>query len=322
MIKCETINYRVLQGVKRIMEFKDYYKILEVEPTAAIDDIKKSYRKMARRYHPDVSKETDSENKFKEVSEAWEVLKNPEKRKEYDAMRQGGFRAGQDFHPQGQYRKQQDFSAEDLQGFSEFFNAMFGGHAGNMGGTSQHRQMKRKGQNIDSKIQIPLNVAFHGGTQEIQMNAPHDGKRIVLKVTIPKGVLTGSHIRLKGKGMPGIGGGEPGDLHLEIEVLPYKSFTLVDKNIFQTLPISPWEAALGGTVKTPTLDGMINVKIPKGASSGQKLRVKEKGLPTKPPGDLILTLQIQTPEPKDDAEKALYQEMADKLNYNPRLGME
>ncbi len=304
------------------MEFKDYYKILGVEPTTAVGDIKKSYRKKARLYHPDVSKETDAEHKFKEVTEAWEVLKNPEKRKEYDAMRQGGYRAGQDFHPQGQQPQRQDFSPEDLQGFSEFFNAMFRGHADGFDKTHHHRPVRHKGQNIDSKIQVPLNIAFHGGVQHIQINTPNNTKPLTLKISIPKGVCTSSHIRLKGKGLPGMSGGKPGDLYLEIEVLPYKNFTLVGKNIFLNLPITPWEAALGCSIMMPTLDGMIDIKIPKGSRTGQKLRVKAKGLPTKSPGDLIVTLQIQTPEPKDDAEKAIYQKMAEKLNYNPRLGME
>ncbi len=306
------------------MEFKDYYKILGVEPNTPTEQIKKAYRKLARRYHPDVSKEENAENKFKEANEAWEVLKDDAKRKQYDALRAGGYREGQEYQPgqQQQRHYQRDNSEQgDVRDFSDFFSSIFG----NAGGPGEFHFQERaqrphKGRDIQAKIKIPLNIAFQGGTHPLHL-AASSIEQATLNVSIPKGVKNGSQIRLKGKGEPGIQGGPFGDLYLEIEVLPFKSFKLVDQDVHLSLPITPWEAALGATISVPTLEGKVNLKIPAGSRSGQKLRLKEKGLPGSQQGDQIVTLFIQTPKPKNEEEKNIYEKMAEKLAYNPREEM-
>lgn len=294
-----------------VMDFKDYYKVLGVEPNTPTDEIKTAYRRLARRYHPDVSKEKNAEQQFKEINEAWEVLQDPEKRKHYDQIKDqvsaGRHDSEQDFNSKQRSYHQQT-SQDDID-FSNFFSNIFGEH------TAQQAQ---KGRDIHSKIQIPLNIAFQGGIHTIQVAYPTNQNSSTLNVTIPKGVFTGSQIRLKGKGMPGRNGGEAGDLYLEINVIPYKQFKLLDKEIHINIPISPWEAALGSTIEVPTLAGKVNVKIPLGAQSGQKMRLKGKGLPTQPPGDQIITLQIQTPSPKNENERKIYEDMAKQFNFNPR----
>jgi curved DNA-binding protein len=306
------------------MEFKDYYKILGVEPNTSTEQIKKVYRKLARRYHPDVSKEENAEHKFKEVNEAWEVLKDEAKRKQYDALRAGGYREGQEYHPsqqqhQHQHRYQHENTEQvDLRDFSDFFSSLFGGRGGQEAFHFQEGTKRPlKGRDIHAKIKIPLNIAFQGGIHPLHF-AMSGTQQTTLNVTIPKGVQNGSQIRLKGKGEPGLNGGASGDLYCEIEVLPFQNFKLVDKDIHLNLPIAPWEAALGATIPVPTLEGVVNLKIPAGSRSGHKLRLKEKGLPGTKPGSQIVTLLIQTPKPKNEEEKDFYEKMAEKLAYNPR----
>lgn len=302
------------------MEFKDYYKILGVDSKAPIAEIKKAFRKLARRYHPDVSKEQNAEQKFKEINEAYEVLKDENKRKHYDTLRAGGFREDQNRpHQQQQYAYQGERGEEvDLRDFSEFFSSIFGGRGDNNDFHFHQRQQRPlKGRDIHAKIQIPLKVAFSGGIVPLTL-ATANVNKTTLNVNIPKGVQTGSQIRLKGQGEPGPHGGATGDLYLEIEVLPFHHFNLVERDIHLNLPISPWEAALGATIPVPTLENKVNLKIPSGARSGQKLRLKGKGLPGPKTGDQIVTLQIQTPPAKTEEQKAVYENMAEKLAYNPR----
>lgn len=308
------------------MDYKDYYKILGVPREASGDDIKKSYRKLARKYHPDVSKEADAENKFKEVQEAYEVLKDPEKRKAYDHLGanwkagQGGFQPP----PNWDYQNAQgpQFNDFDAGGFSDFFRDLFG--RGAAGG--QRGDFKQRGQDQHSRLPIALSEAYHGAEKMLQLQQaeinPHTGalenKIKSIKVKIPAGITSGQSIRLSGQGGPGFGGGPNGDLYIEIAIMEDPIFTLEGKNIYLNLPLTPWEAALGSKISTPTLGGMVDLTIPEGSQTGQKLRLKGRGLPGNPPGDQYVLLKIYVPKPKNTAEKELYQKMAESMRFNPR----
>lgn len=295
------------------MDFKDYYSLLGVKPETSAEEMKRAYRKLARQYHPDVSKLPDAEKKFKEINEAWEVLKDPEKRAQYDQLRTGGWK------PPPERKHYQDFSGEHDFGndndFSDFFNAIFGAQAARQG----HRGFQAKGKDYHAKIQIPLSMAYHGGVQTLTLQMPQNVKN--LNVKIPAGVGSGSQIRLKGQGGEGVGGAPAGDLYVEIEIQPHPHFSVHHKDIHLTLPIAPWEAALGATIAVPTLGGNVNVKIHPGAQSGQKLRLKGRGLPNKPAGDQYVILQIQAPHADTEKAKALYQEMANSMPFDPRKGL-
>lgn len=315
------------------MDYKDYYKILDVDKSATVDEIKKKYRRLARKYHPDVSKEENAEEKFKEVKEAYEVLKDPEKRKAYDQLGsgwqqgQGGFEPppGWAFHQQGGHGNGRFHAAGD---FSDFFENIFGG----MGGAHSrgHGQFKQRGEDKHSKISIDLDQAFHGAEMVLQLQDaminPKTGqverKNRNLKVRIPKGVTNGQQIRLTGQGSAGIGGGSNGDLYLEISLKPDKRYQVNGKNLTLNLPVAPWEAALGATIEVPTLAGKVNLKIPAYSQSGQKMRLKGRGLPAKSPGDLYVVLNIVIPEPKTDAQKALYSQMQKEMSFDPRAQLQ
>ncbi|WLQ12637.1 DnaJ C-terminal domain-containing protein [Hahella aquimaris] len=316
------------------MEFKDYYKILGVAEAASADDIKKAYRKLARKYHPDVSKEKDAEVKFKEVGEAYEVLKDPEKRAEYDQLkRMGAYGEDGRFRPPPDWESASHFNGggfteADARHFSDFFESIFGR------GGSAHRTYKQghqqsfrmRGEDVHAKIALFLEEAFHGCEKQVQVQVPeideyglvgHRSKS--LNVKIPAGMGPGQHVRLRGQGAAGFGGAENGDLFLEVELAPHPVYSVDGKDIYLTLPISPWEAALGATVTAPTLNGKVNVKVPKGASSGQKLRLKGRGLPGNPAGDQIIVLQVTLPKSHSVDAEALYKELAEKeKSYNPR----
>lgn len=313
------------------MKFKDYYKTLGVEPDASADEIKRAYRKLARKYHPDRSEETGSEDRFKEVGEAYEALKDPEKRKQYDQLRAGGWRGGEDFEPPpgwtGGFRSGGAGGGQGFGGgfgdFSDFFESLFGGGLGGMGGGAGmgggRRAQRARGRDINATVEIDLATAYQGGKRRITLG--RDGQRQNLEVNIPAGVTSGKKIRLSGQGEPGIGGGPAGDLLMEVRIAPHPTFELDGRNVVVDLPVAPWEAALGAEVRVPTLGGKVTMNIPAGSSSGKKMRLKGRGLPGKPAGDQIVRLKVVVPEPRTDRERALYQELAEASGENVRKGL-
>ncbi len=306
------------------MEYKDYYQLLGLSREASADEIKKQYRRLARKYHPDVSDEKDAEEKFKEVKEAYEVLKDPKKRARYDQLG-SQWQAGQGFEPPPdwqQYTSSAPFEEGQFSDFSDFFSSIFGqARRGRAGAGFQAR-----GQDQLSKIDITLEEAYHGCDRQLQLRQseldPKTGQLQVksrsLKVKIPKGVTQGQQIRLSGQGGQGMGAGPSGDLYLEINLLPHATFTVDGKNIYLNLPITPWEAALGSKVTTPTLAGNVGLTIPAGSQTGQQLRLKGRGLPGTPSGDQFVLLKIYIPEPKTAKQRELYQQMAEDMEFNPR----
>lgn len=299
------------------MEYKDYYQILGVARDVSKEDLKKAYRKLARKYHPDVSKETDAEAKFKELGEAYEVLKDPEKRAQYDQFG-ANYKNGQSFTPPpgwGQQGRRGGFDSNS--NFSSFFESMFGG--GGMGGGGGN--FYAKGEDVNAKITISLEDAFHGAKKTIRRPSGSTDTG-TLNVKIPAGITSGKKIRLSGQGRAGMGGSSAGDLLLEINIATHSHYRLDGSNVILDLPISPWEAALGAKVTVPTLAGKINLTIPAGAKSGQKMRLKGRGLPGKQAGDQIVNLQIITPAADSDKAIQLYQQMAEELSFNPREELE
>jgi len=317
------------------MDYKDYYTLLGVQRDASQEDIKRAYRKQARKFHPDVSKEANAEEKFKEVQEAYEVLKDPEKRAAYDQLG-SNWRQGQQFTPPPDWGNGFEFSfgrggrggaAGDDAGFSDFFSSLFGARSP-FGQTGPRGGFASTGENHTAKIQIDLEDAFNGGTQTIELKSPQlgeDGRVAVrprtLKVTIPKGVTEGQQIRLAGQGSAGVGGGRAGDLYLEIGFRPHRLFQVEGRDITLKLPIAPWEAALGATIQTPTLAGPVDLRIPSGAKTDQRLRLKGRGLPGSTPGDQYVVLKIQTPPASSDAARGFYERMQQEVPFDPRADM-
>ncbi len=310
------------------MKFKDYYEIMGVNRSATQDEIKRAYRKLARKYHPDVSKEADAELKFKEVGEAYEVLKDPEKRAAYDQFG-ANWKAGQDFNPPPDWDAGFEFSGGGFTGgdsadFSEFFEHLFGGGFGR-GTRGRQSGFNMRGEDHHAKVLIDVEDAFNGVTRAVTLQVPTmDAQGRVstrahsLNVKIPKGIKQGQQIRLAGQGAPGMGQGPAGDLYLQVEFKPHPFYRIDGKDLYLDLPIAPWEAALGASVKVPTPAGKVDVKIPAGASSGKKLRLKGRGIPARTPGDFYVVVQISVP-PADDAQaRALYEEMQQKMAFNPR----
>ncbi|MBE0440101.1 MAG: DnaJ domain-containing protein [Gammaproteobacteria bacterium] len=296
------------------MEYKDYYQILGVSRDVSPEDLKKAYRKLARKYHPDVSKEANAEAKFKEVGEAYEALKDPEKRAQYDRFG-SNYKNGQSFTPPPGWGGGHGGGASD---FSSFFESMFGGGGRRGGGSSD--SFFAQGEDVNAKITISLEEAFKGAQKAIRR--PNGSNQTgTLNVKIPAGITAGKKIRLSGQGKASMGG-SAGDLLLEIAIAPHAFYRLEDKDIYLDLPIAPWEAALGAKVTVPTLAGRINVSIPAGAKSGQKMRLKGRGLPSKEPGDQFVVLQIMTPPADTDKAKQLYQQMAEEMTFNPRETLE
>ncbi|HLS80894.1 MAG TPA: DnaJ C-terminal domain-containing protein [Steroidobacter sp.] len=311
------------------MNYKDYYKIMGVARDASQDEIKRAYRKLARKYHPDVSKEANAEERFKEVQEAYEVLKDPEKRAAYDQLG-SNWRAGQEFRPPPDWGRGFEFTggfgAEDDSGFSDFFASLFGSRSpfGRARG-GRARGFAAAGEDHVAKIQIDLEDAFRGGVQTIELKSPQvseDGRVVLkprtLKVNIPPGVIEGQRIRLAGQGSAGIGGGPPGDLYLEIGFRPHRLFQVEGRDVTLTLPVAPWEAALGAVVQTPTLAGPVELRIPANAKAGQKLRLKGRGLPGSTPGDQYVVLTIVLPPSDSPRARALYRQMQEELGFDPR----
>ncbi len=321
-----------------VATYKDYYQIIGVARDAGQDEIKRAYRRLARKFHPDVSKEANAEEKFKEVQEAYEVLKDPQRRAAYDQLG-SSWRAGQEFRPPPDWGRDFEFSASSFGGggggdtdFSDFFASLFGQRSPfggqrpfNQGGGGRGRGFAQAGEDHVAKILIDLEDAFRGGSHNVELKSPQlseDGHVVVqprtLKVTIPAGVIEGQRIRLAGQGSPGVGGGPAGDLYLEIGFRPHRQFTLEGRDLTLTLPIAPWEAALGATVQTPTLAGPVDLRIPPNAKAGQKLRLKGRGLPGATPGDQYVVLKIVLPPADTPRARELYEQMQRELPFDPR----
>lgn len=296
------------------MDYKDYYKVMGVDKGANEKEIKLAYRRLARKYHPDISKEPNAEEKFKEVGEAYEVLKDPKKRKVYDQyahdweLRQ---KAGSSPH-----RQAQEYGSQDYQYSHDFFESLFGAEAA-------FRQHHRGGADFRANVRISLEEAYKGVVKELQFST--DGNRQsgpqTLRVKIPAGVKSGQQIRLVGQGGAGFEGGARGDLYLTIHVDKHPLFDVKGDDVYITLPIAPWEAALGTTIVVPTLAGNVDLKIPPGSQGGQSLRLKRRGLAGATPGDQYVLLKIVIPQPSTESAKALYKKMAEEMPFNPREKM-
>jgi len=308
-------------------QYKDYYKILGLDRDATQDDVKRAYRKLARKYHPDVSDQPDAEERFKEVNEANEVLKDPEKRAAYDRLG-AGWQAGQEFRPPPGWEAGFEFGGGGYTGadqFSDFFGALFGG-SGARGGFRQSFHIR--GEDRRARVQIDLEDSYHGATKVIRLRVPEmtadgrlEAREQSLEVRIPKGIQPGQQIRLSGQGGHGMGGGEAGDLYLEVELREHPLYRVDGADVYLDLPLAPWEAALGATVKAPTPTGAVDLKVPPNSKPGRKLRLKGRGLPGKQPGDLYVVLQVRLPPADTEEAKALYREMQTKLGFNPRAGL-
>lgn len=312
------------------MKFVDYYEVLGVAENASEDEIKQSYRKLARKYHPDVSKELGAEKKFKEVAEAYEVLKDPQKRAEFDQLRQFGGAAGQDFRPPPGWQSTVGFDggtqgSVDPTEFSDFFAEIFAGGRGAGARRARTGGFSMPGEDYTYRLEVGLEEAFAGSTRTVSLDAPvldeHGvvrSKTRSLNVRIPQGVTDGQKIRLKGQGGRGMGGAPPGDLYLEIHLAPHRIFSVVGKDVTLILPVAPWEAVLGASVDVPTLGGSVKLNIPPGATGGQKMRLKGRGLPGKPPGDQYVVLEIAIPTDLTDDQRKIFEQMRATIPFNPR----
>ena len=314
------------------MDFKDYYNIMDVERDASQTDVKRAYRKLARKYHPDVSKQADAEARFKELGEAYAVLKDPEKRAAYDQLGEK-WKTGQDFQPPPDWGAGFEFSggghnAGDGAAHSDFFETLFGHSFGSAQTNRKHAHFDAHGEDHHAKVMIDLEDAYRGTTRSITLRTPEldsngrvTTKQRTLNVKIPKGVKQGQRIRLSGQGSPGFGTGRTGDLYLEIEFSPHNLFRVEGRDVYFELPVAPWEAALGATVKVPTPDGPVDLKIPEGTIGGRKLRLQKRGIPGEPPGDLYVVPAITLPPADSDTARRLYRTMEQDLAYNPRSNL-
>jgi curved DNA-binding protein len=302
------------------VEYKDYYQTMGVARDASADDIKRAYRRLARKYHPDVSKEKDAEARFKEIGEAYEVLRDPEKRAAYDAL--GTRRPGEDFRPPPDWEF--DHGARvDPNAHSDFFEQLFGGLGG--------RRASFRGRGFDTagEVEVTLEEAFRGTERRLTLQRVAVDERRQpqpatqqLNVRIPAGVIDGQQVRVPAQGQPGVGGGPAGDLFLQVRLKPHRWFRAEGRDIWLDLPVTPWEAALGETVRVPTLGGRVDLKLPKGSQTDRQLRLRGRGLPGNPPGDQFVVLKVTAPAPTNPAGEALYRQLADAVPGNPRQAME
>jgi curved DNA-binding protein len=314
-----------------LVDFKDYYKVMGLARDATEAQIKQAYRKLARKYHPDVSKEKDAEARFKELGEAYEVLKSAEKRAAYDQLGQGP-RPGENFRPPPDWGSGFEFGGSGTgpragnPDYSEFFESLFGG-AGAPGGARGGRRGFDAGRGEDhhAKIMLDLEATLSGGSRTFTLRVPEidpQGRLVskdrVLNVQVPKGILPGQTIRLAGQGSNSGGEGAAGDLYIEVEFQPHALYRVDGRDLYLELPVTPWEAALGATVKTPTPGGVVDLKIPAGAQAGKKLRLKARGIPAATPGDFYVVLQIALPAADDEQARAAYRAFADAVPFNPR----
>lgn len=293
------------------MEFKDYYDILGVKPEATDAEIKSAYRRLARKYHPDVSKESAAEEKFKSVNEAYEALREPSRRQAYDQVRAGGYRGGDEFRGAPPNWQRQSHGEAGEADFSDFFESIFNNRAG--GG----RSGPRRGRDLHAQVLVDLATAYAGGKQRLSLR-DGSGER-TLEVKIPAGILAGQQIRLAGQGNAGVAGGPAGDLILEIALHDDPRFRLDGHDVLVDLPVAPWEAALGATVTVPTLGGNVELRIPAGSDGGRKMRLRGRGWPAKKPGDQIVTLEVRVPRAGNDEQRAQYEAMARTFaGFDPR----
>ena len=306
------------------MEYKDYYQTLGVDKAASADEIKKAYRKMVRKYHPDVSKHKDADAKTKEINEAYDVLGDATKRAAYDALGRG-HRAGEPFQPPPDWGEQYDFAGA---GADDFFADLFAqaGRRQRHGGAGRSGAFQMRGDDIHAAITIDLRDAYQGATRTISLRVPRQQgsgrvamEEKTLNVNIPRGVTPGQQLRLAGQGHEGHGGAGPGDLYLEIGFAPDPRYRVEGTHVYENVPVTPWEAALGGSVSVQTPSGTVEVTVPAGSQSGRKLRLKGRGIPANPPGDLYLILDVVLPPANNDKARAIYQAMARDLAFNPRV---
>ena len=319
------------------MEFKDYYTVMGLPRDAAPEDIKRSYRKLSRKFHPDVSREKDADARFKELGEAYDVLKDPEKRRAYDQLGTN-WKEGQEFRPPpdwnagaehaGRQGAQWDFNNASAGDRSNFFESLFRqGFAGSGArGSGQRGSFSAAGEDRHAKIQIDLEDAYSGATRTINLRVPEMSEQghVIprehqITFSIPKGVRAGQHIRLAGQGASGMGEGSPGDLYLDVEFKPHLLYRIDKHDVYLDLPIAPWEAALGADVEAPTPTGRVEVTVPPGSAAGRKLRVKGRGLPGSTPGDFYFVLQIAVPPADADSAKSFYKDMSAQFaSFSPR----
>ncbi|MBS0376358.1 MAG: DnaJ domain-containing protein [Proteobacteria bacterium] len=320
------------------MEYRDYYQVLGVGRGATADEVKRAYRKLARKFHPDVSKEKNAEARFKEVQEAYEVLKDPQKRAAYDELG-SEFRNGQQFRPPpgwaphfesrgGRGGRGARAGVDADPGFSDFFSSLFGAQSPFGEFETEGPAPRRRGEDRRARLDLTLEEAFRGGSRELTLQQPEvggDGQLTVgertLRVQIPAGVGQGQVIRLAGQGAAGRGG-RPGDLLLEVAIAPHRWYRLEGRDVTLELPVAPWEAALGATVSTPTLGGPVELRIPAGARAGQRLRLRGRGLPGDPPGDQYVQLKVVLPPADSPRARELYETLARELPFDPRAELD
>jgi curved DNA-binding protein len=312
------------------MKFKDYYRILGVAPEATAEEIKIAYRKLARKYHPDVSKEPGTELRFTEIGEANEVLRDPQRRAAYDTLRAGGWRDGQEIDatpPAQEYHRTGGDDEAEAAYFSDFFQSLFGGppRGGGRRGGFGRNAFHERGDDIHHALAVSLEESYRGCERQLQVLSPQFNEQgeiasrmRTISVKIPKGVIQGAQMRLRGQGQSGARAELNGDLYLEIDLAPHRLYRVDGRDLSMEVPIAPWEAVLGAQVAVPTLGGTVTATIPAGAQDGQRLRLKGRGLPGDPPGDQYLTLRIAMPPSSSDKAKAMYRELAKESVFNPR----